>query len=168
MKARKLLISGLLPLLFPALSAAVSFDTADVASVASAIDMNGPQAVIDTLWQDANQKTQTIEGIRSGQDAWLGVAQSLAVVGNPGQRFELLQAIGQALPANPAGVLGIVGKGAEFDEVCGVPLVEPTQEQTLAYVLTSIQALQSPLTAELEPLRTNCLELMLAIKAHHQ
>lgn len=162
-------IAGLVcTLFFSTLLNAANIDLSNSTSVKAAIDSQGAQTIINNIWKNPLLKGQLLQNISAGDDSWLVISTSLVQDSTVNQRFLLTQAIGNALPNNPQGVLKLIGQGFEFDDLCAVPLVEPTQEETYKFALKAEQAMLAASDAVTETHRQRCLSLMQTIKLHSQ
>jgi len=86
------------------------------------------QRVIDTkgahdaVWQffDDDELAAVGRGIATGAEDWLKIARELYAVSDAGASEHLVDAIQEALPKNPAGVLRLVAAGGfEITHACG-------------------------------------------------
>lgn len=82
--------------------------------------------------------------IVKGDIGWLNVAALLAPGSDADSAETLSEAVGAAIPHNPAGVLSIITERytpLSITEVCGLPFYSLTEQQLNQYIVDSIRAL---------------------------
>ncbi|MGK3142184.1 hypothetical protein [Pantoea sp. C2G6] len=109
------------------------------------IKAKGAQTVISGLYANDEQEWEYVTAkIGKGDQRWLNVAALLAPGSDADSAETLSEAIGFALPRNPAGVLSIITERynpLSLKEVCGLPFYSMTEPQLNQYVVDAIRAL---------------------------
>lgn len=110
--------------------------------IAADIDRNGPVKLVATLSSTAPQDWQhVLDAIATGDEAWLDIAARLRPGTDAGTGEDLVGAVAAALKVNPDAVLPMIGPAFPMDEVCTVPLIEPSPEQLAQWKKAALQAL---------------------------
>ncbi|MDX9972787.1 MAG: hypothetical protein RBU21_07350 [FCB group bacterium] len=128
-------------------------------AILESIQEKGVEAVYDVLWQDGEMWTSIIEGITSGNEEWLAVADLLTPEsdGGPGEELDLSRAM--AIEANPAAVLSMKSFRIEdcvrFNTMDGEPLAE--QLDGLQRRTRAVDSVDEP---ALRSVRERCLRRM--------
>ncbi|WP_342754500.1 hypothetical protein AAGQ96_21305 [Pantoea sp. MBD-2R] len=109
------------------------------------IKLKGSQAVISDLYASNEKEWQYVTAeIGKGSSEWLTVA-GLLVPGSDADSAETLsEAVGTAIPHNPAGVLNIITERyypLSLKQVCGLPFYRLTELQLNQYIVDAIRAL---------------------------
>lgn len=109
------------------------------------IKQKGAQAVISGLYVNDEKEWEYVTGqISKGNNEWLTVAALLAPGSDADSAETLSEAVGAAIPHNPAGVLNILTDrypSLSMAEVCGLPFYSMTKAQFNQYIVDSIRAL---------------------------
>ena len=109
------------------------------------IKEKGAQATISGLYGGQEKEWQYVTGeIAKGRSDWLNVAALLAPGSDADSAETLSEAVGAAIPHNPAGVLSIINENytpLSLSEVCGLPFYSLTEPQFNQYIVDAIRAL---------------------------
>ncbi|MDW8847854.1 hypothetical protein SD961_18515 [Erwinia sp. MMLR14_017] len=113
--------------------------------LAEQIKQKGVQVVISGLYGEQEKEWQYVTGeIAKGGSDWLNIAALLAPGSEADSAETLSEAVGAAIPHNPAGVLSIINEKytpLSLGEVCGLPFYSLTEPQFNQYIVDSIRAL---------------------------
>jgi hypothetical protein len=126
------------------------------------IEKVGAKEALHTWW--GTQAWQDVyDGIASGKAEWLQVAELLRPVSDAGASEDLSDAISNALPKNPEGVLRFVKDGKDFEEftVEGACFVSPrseTKSGALRFLKASERAVKKIKAADLKDTKARCLK----------
>ena len=108
--------------------------------VLSEIKLRGADGVSRRLDSDEDFAKTVIDGIASGDSAWLDVAAQLKPT-SAAAEASLSLALASALPHAPAKVLSLVGDDYSGDEVCGMPFLKADSSEVIAYYDRAMRAL---------------------------
>lgn len=108
-------------------------------------------------WQDV------YDGIASGKTEWLQVAELLRPASDAGASEDLSDALSEALPKNPVGVLRFVKEGKGFEEftveeACFASPRSETKSVALRFLKTSELAVKKINAADLKDAKARCLK----------
>jgi hypothetical protein len=124
--------------------------------VLSEIKLGGVASVAKRLDSDESFGRTVMNGIATGDSAWLEVASKLTPASSTAEA-SLSIALASALPRSPARVLALVGEKYPIEEVCGIPFLRPDSALVVSYHNDAIAALgrvrDSLLTKPLEACR---------------
>lgn len=129
--------------------------------VAADIEAQGARATVLAL-DKSGQMHAVLDGIASGDAAWIRLAPALATGTDAGDSTGLSVALAHALPRNPRAVLKVLDDGPVTGAlvVCGVPFIEPTQQEVRAYLKRTIPAVKRVKETRTLPQRAACLEAL--------
>jgi hypothetical protein len=135
------------------------------ASIQADIARDGARAVVARLsGKSGGPWKEVILHISSGQDAWLSVVGALRPGVDAGTAEDLTGALASALRKNPEPVLKLIGPNFPLDQVCDIPLIEPTNAQLAAWKRSVLDALSHVKDAVLSDRATACSKAISAIK----
>lgn len=117
----------------------------------------GARVVVSRLLVSADTFEKVCERIESGESTWLQVARALKPGTDAATTFSINYAVARALPAAPASVLALIDRGFTLEDVCTSPFIEPKPGVAERYTQRTVEALQKPVSAELEGVRMACL-----------
>ena len=140
--------------------AASSDSVPTAAAVLDEIKAIGPERTLQREWATEQHSDAICQGISTGAPDWLKVAVLLRPVSDGGASEAIDEAVARALPKAPADVLAVVGHGFLLPTVCVAKLIEPPPGAEQQLLEAAERALQSPLGAELESRRMECLALV--------
>ena len=169
-------LSALLLLACPAPQAAAqSISTNEMRSMSATdfdhhIDEEGAQHFVQRLLKDVDPHSPeepnfdvVLERVAEGSNAWLKEAARIAPYTDATFSQGLRVAIADALVANPAGVLKLVGTEEHFDQACGYPFVHQTATYMLRHRREALAALsrvhQSALLPKVESCRRQLMDV---------
>jgi hypothetical protein len=96
----------------------------------TAIAREGAAPVVHQLTAGSGTSwARVIDQIGSGRGDWLDVARALRPGVDAGSGEDLTSAVAAALKHNPAAVLSLTGPDFPIEQICTVPLIEPTDAQ---------------------------------------
>lgn len=104
----------------------------NAALVLSEIRLRGAAPISRRMDSDAKFARSVLDGISTGDSAWLEVAKALRP-GSSAVDASLTIALATALPVAPDGVLGLLGREYVAEEVCGIPFLKPSKERITQY-----------------------------------
>ena len=146
-------------ILGPALSVAAT-PTA-VKALRADIQVRGAKTVVAELRAGAApQWDQVLGKIAQGGPDWLGAAGDLLGGTDAAAAEGVYGALSNALAANPAAVLIMLGPEAGIADVCFDRQIEPTPAQHQAFITRTRAALLTVKSPELRPKRDACLAKM--------
>ena len=148
-----------IPLLLGSAKTSIQVDRSDPTSILRAVKRHGAVTVVQQFTRNWNHWEEVLHHIGSGNRVWLKVAQALRPGTDAFSTTTLLLAVGQALPVAPEEVLRLVfnGKGFEFEDICTVPFLEPTDAVVLEYLTRVESALKKSMASDVNDLRLKCL-----------
>jgi hypothetical protein len=101
------------------------------AAIEAQISRDGARVVVHRLTAGSGASWNNVTAhIGSGQKAWLDVARDLRPGVDAGPGEDLTGAVATALRHNPTGVLKMIGPDFALENICDVPLIEPSDAQT--------------------------------------
>ena len=122
------------------------------------IERQGGREVLRALWDDERAFEDVLEGIETGEDAWLRVAQALQPFADGAASLSLRYALARALPGAPARILGLAGHGYAVDDLCTSPFIEPGPGVAEAYEREALAALGTVRAPALAGIAARCAE----------
>jgi hypothetical protein len=148
-------------------------DSITSVAVGRMIDRRGAKRTVEKLTNirpggsrsDFGAFDQVLDGIASGDARWLALVSRLAPGTDAGTAESLRIVVAEALPRNPAAVLGLIEKDPSWRDACGYPMIEPTRQEARAYFKAAIPAVKSVHDPALQAARRVCLSELL--KAQH-
>ena len=121
------------------------------------IDAEGAREFVHRLIKDIDPHSPeepnydiVLEHVAEGSNGWLHAAAQIAPFTDATFSQGLRVAIADALVANPAGVLKLIGTEEHFDEACGYPFVRQTETYMLQHrreALAALKKVQQPALA---------------------
>jgi hypothetical protein len=134
------------------------------------IDEEGPQQFVQRLLKDVDPHSPeepnfdvVLEHVAEGSNAWLKEAARIAPYTDATFSQGLRVAIADALVANPAGVLKLVGTEEHFDQACGYPFVHQTDTYMLRHRREALAALSRVHQAALLPKVESCRKQLMDV-----
>jgi hypothetical protein len=100
--------------------------------ILSEIKLRGPAGVSRRIDTDEEFGQSVMEGISSGDSAWLDVAAQLKPA-SASAEASLDIALASALPRAPAKVLALLGDEYTAEEVCGIPFLKADSGAVITY-----------------------------------
>jgi len=122
----------------------------------SEIEGNGPRAVLDRLWANQHQFEALCAAIESADPSWLEVARRLRPVSDAAISESLDYSVARAIPAAPARVLGLVGRGFTIERICTSPFNEPEPGVAEHYEQQALKALSGLSGSSLSSVAEKC------------
>ena len=135
-----------------------STEVPDAAALLSQIDASGPKVVFHRLWANEGQFEVICNRIETGDPSWLEVARRLRPVSDAAASLSLNYSVARALPAAPALVLGLVGRGFSIHDICTSPFIEPDPGVAERYEARALNALESLSGSRISALAAQCAE----------
>lgn len=127
------------------------------------IDEEGPQRFVRRFVKDIDPHSPdepnydiVLEHVAEGNNAWLRAAARIAPYTDATFSQGLRVAIADALVANPAGVLTMVGTEEHFDQACGYPFVHQTDTYLQRHKREALAALSHVHQPALEEKKESC------------
>ena len=108
--------------------------------VLSQIKLGGVASVARRVDSDESFGRSVMNGIATGDSAWLEVASKIRPISAPAEA-SLSIALASALPRSPAKVLALLGQKYPLEEVCGIPFLHPDSALVTAYHDNAVAAL---------------------------
>lgn len=108
--------------------------------VLSEIKLGGVATVAKRLDSDESFGRAVMNGIATGDSAWLEVASRLTPASATAEA-SLSIALASALPRSPARVLELIGEKYPLEEVCGIPFMRPDSALVASYHDDAVAAL---------------------------
>lgn len=135
------------------------------AAVTQMIDRLGDEGAVNKLItqkttdqnNDLGRFEQVLDGIASGDPAWLALVPRLETGGHAAAGESMPIVVAYALPKNPLGVLRLVTKNRRWLVSCGYPMIEPTKKEERAYFEAAIPAVRAVRDPELQTAKRMCL-----------
>lgn len=119
----------------------------------------GGRRVLADLWKDDRAFDAAMDGIESGDPAWLEVAIRLRPFSDAGASEAIDDAVARLLPAQPRRILSLIGHdGFEIGHVCTTPFIEPAPGVAEAYENKTLAALASVRDPDLAYLARECAQ----------
>jgi hypothetical protein len=106
---------------------------------------------------DLGQFQEVLNGIASGDSAWLGLIPSLETGGHAAAGESMPIVVAFALPKNPRAVLHLIASDRRWLVSCGYPMIEPTKKEERDYFETAIPAVRAVRDANLQTAKQMCL-----------
>lgn len=115
------------------------------------------------MWWGTKAWQDVYDGIASGKTDWLQVAELLRPASDAGASEDLSDALSEALPKNPVGVLRFVkdGKGFEeftVEEACFASPRSETKSGALRFIKASERAVKKISAVDLKDAKARCLK----------
>lgn len=123
--------------------------------VLSEMKLRGAPAVSKRLDSDENFGRTVMDGIATGDSAWLDVASRL-IPASAAAQASLSIALASALNHAPARVLRILGDRYPLDEVCGMPFLKADSAAVVSYYDSASASLQRIASDSLSNVRDRC------------
>lgn len=134
------------------------------------IDEEGAQRFVHRFMKDVDPHSPeepnydiVLEHVAEGSTAWLQAVARIAPFADATFSQGIRVAIADALIANPAGVLNLIGTEEHFDQACGYPFVHQTDTYLLRHKREALAALthvrQPALAAKKEACRKQLFDL---------
>jgi hypothetical protein len=123
--------------------------------VLSQIKLGGVAAVGKRIDSDPTFAESVMNGIASGDSAWMEVARQL-VPTSAAAEASLAIALASALPKSPRRVLPLLRARFSLDEVCGIPFLEADSARIVEYSDSTAAALNSVGDSALTGVRDSC------------
>jgi len=134
------------------------------------IDEEGAQGFVQRLLKDVDPHGPeepnfdvVLEHVAEGSSAWLKVAARIAPYTDATFSQGLRVAIADALVANPAGVLKLIGSEEHFDQACGYPFVHQTDTYLLRHRREALAALSRVHQPALLPKVESCRKQLMDV-----
>jgi hypothetical protein len=109
--------------------------------VLSEIKLSGVASVAKRLDSDESFGRAVMNGIATGDSAWLEVASRLTPA-SAAAEASLSIALASALPHSPARVLMLIGEKYPLEEVCGIPFLRPDSALVASYHDNAVAAIE--------------------------
>ena len=123
--------------------------------VLSDIKLRGAAGVSRRIDTDENFGRSVMNGIATGDSAWLEVAQQITPSSSAAEA-SLSIALASALNRAPARVLPLLGRKYPAEEVCGIPFLRADSMAVIAYFDSATAALQTIRDSSLRQARDTC------------
>ena len=123
--------------------------------VLSEMKLRGAQAVSQRLDSDENFGRTVMNGIATGDSAWLEVAAKLTPASSAAEA-SLSIALASALNHSPARVLKLLGDKYPIEEVCGIPFLRADSLGVVSYYDSATLSLQKIGSDSLHGVRDEC------------
>jgi hypothetical protein len=134
------------------------------------IDAEGAREFVHRLIKDIDPHSPeepnydiVLEHVAEGNNGWLRAAAQIAPFTDATFSQGMRVAIADALVANPAGVLKLIGTEEHFDQACGYPFVRQTETYMLQHrreALAALKKVQQPaLAAKKESCRKSLMDI---------
>ncbi|MGH7605035.1 MAG: hypothetical protein ACRENK_13705 [Gemmatimonadaceae bacterium] len=133
--------------------------------VLSEIKLSGAAGVSRRLDTDESFARSVLNGIATGDSAWLAVASQITPPSAPAEA-SLAMALASALPHAPSRVLAILGDTYSLEEVCGIPFVRPDSSTIVTYEEQARAALQRLNDSSLAEVRDACVTALEAARKY--
>jgi hypothetical protein len=134
------------------------------------IDQEGAARFVQRLMLDADPHAPeepnydiVLEHVAEGGAGWLAAAAEIAPYTDPVFSQGLRVAIADALVANPAGVLKMIGTEEHFDEACGYPFVQQTVDYMHQHQREALAALRHVREPQLAGRKAECRRQLLNV-----
>jgi hypothetical protein len=123
--------------------------------VLAEIKLGGAQTVAKRIDADENFGRGVMNGIATGDSAWLDVADKLTPA-SASAEASLSIALASALPRSPSRVLALLGPKYPVEEVCAIPFLKPESTLVTSYHDEAVAALSRVDSAPLVKARDEC------------
>jgi hypothetical protein len=123
--------------------------------VLSEIKMRGADGVSRRLDSDESFAASVMNGIATGDSAWLDVASAITP-SSAAAEASLAIALAAALPHSPRRVLALLGQKYPVEEVCGMPFLHPDSSVLVSYHGGALIALGRVRDSTLTKTRDHC------------
>lgn len=127
--------------------------------VLSEIKLSGAAGVSRRLDSDESFARSVVNGIATGDSAWLEVASRITPPSAPAEA-SLAIALASALPHAPSRVLAMLGEKYPLEEVCGIPFLHPDSSTIVSYQQEASTALQRVSDSTLIRSRDACVKAL--------
>ena len=121
----------------------------------SEITLRGESAVSRRIDSDEGFGRTVMDGIATGDSAWLDVASALQPASAAAQASMAI-ALASALPRAPNRVLALLGSKYPTQEVCGMPFLKADSAQVINYHDEAVRAVESDTTRALATVASAC------------
>jgi hypothetical protein len=123
--------------------------------VLSEIKLKGADSVARRIDADESFGRSVMNGIATGDSAWLDVAGKLTPASGPAEgSFSI--ALASALARSPARVLALLGPKYRVEDVCSIPFLKPESTIVASYHQEAVTALSRVRSDSLIPVRDSC------------
>lgn len=134
-------------------------------AVTRMIEIYGGERAVDMLIarkvknndNDLGRFELVLDGIMSGDSAWLALVPRLNTGGHAAAGESLPISLAFALPKNAAGVLRLLARDRRWLVACGYPMIEPTRNEERAYFKATIPAVRAVREKSLQVAKHMCL-----------
>lgn len=123
--------------------------------VLSDIKLRGAEGVSRRIDTEENFGRSVMNGIATGDSAWLEVAQQIAPSSSAAEA-SLSIALASALNHAPGRVLPLLGRKYPAEEVCGIPFLRADSAAVIGYFDSATAALQTVRDTSLQQARDTC------------
>jgi len=123
--------------------------------VLSEIKLKGPANVAKQIDADESFGRSVMNGIATGDSAWLDVADQLTPASAPAEATFSI-ALASALIHSPARVLGLLGSKYPVEDVCDIPFLKPESTLIASYHHDAVAALARVRNDSLTQVRDAC------------
>ncbi len=127
--------------------------------VLSEIKLSGATGVSRRLDSDESFARSVMNGIATGDSAWLDVASRITPP-SASAEASLAIALASALPHAPSRVLATLGRKYPVEEVCGIPFLHSDSSTIVSYHEQASAALQRVRDSTLVNARDACLKVL--------
>ena len=121
----------------------------------SEIKLRGATAVSRRIESDEDFGRTVMDGIATGDSAWLAVAAALQPA-SAAAEASISIALASALPHAPQRVLPLLGSKYSTEEVCGIPFLKADSAQVISYFTEAVRAVESDTTRRLATVAGAC------------
>jgi hypothetical protein len=123
--------------------------------VLSEIKLGGAASVAKRIDADESFGRTVMNGIATGDSAWLDVADELTPA-SAAAEASLSIALASALPRSPKRVLALLGPKYSVEDVCAIPFLEPESTRVVSYYDQTMTSLSRVDSAPLTKVRDAC------------
>lgn len=123
--------------------------------VLSEIQMGGAANVARRIDTDESFGRSVMNGIATGDSAWLAVAEKLTPTSATAEASFSI-ALASALPRSPEKVLAVLGTRYAIEDVCGIPFLRPDSTLVASYHGEAVAALSRVRSTALAKVRDEC------------
>lgn len=123
--------------------------------VLSEIKLKGAPSVAKRIDADESFGRSVMNGIATGDSAWLDVADALTPASAPAEASFSI-ALASALPRSPARVLALLGPKYPVDDVCAIPFLKPESTLVASYHDDAVAAIGRVSSDSLTQVRDAC------------
>ena len=121
----------------------------------SEIKLRGAGVVSRRIDSDEDFGRTVMDGIATGDSAWLDVAAALQPT-SAAAEASMAIALASALPQAPQRVLALLGRKYQTEEVCGMPFLRADSAQVISYHDQAARAVASDTTRRLASVASAC------------